>query len=445
LRGYLRVNCEQAWSQMQHSNGLTKPEAKSHADPAAFQQSMIINEFEIGAQVECKPSGPAPVSKKMLPRIASIDLLRGTVMVVMALDHTHDFFLKNSVNPRDVTDPALFLTRWITHFCAPVFVLLAGVAAYLYGARNRSGGMLRRFLLTRGLWLIFVELIVVRLGFSFSLDLNLFVAQVIWALGFSMIVLSFLIHLPRWAVAFIALVMIGSHNLFDGINGDQLGAVGWIWHVLHQPGFVQVGPSAGLFVLYPLVPWIGVMAGGYALGPLFERELDARRRRFATLGIVTLAGFVALRASNLYGDPQPWSMQSSWLSTLLSFVNCEKYPPSLLYLAMTLGPALLFLALFERARGRVADFIMTYGRVPLIYYVAHIFLIHAAAVVLAWVQCGTASFLIRHGTGARPPAYGLSLAGVYLIWLLVVAALYPLCRRFADLKRRRSDWWLSYL
>jgi len=379
------------------------------------------------------------------PRISSIDMMRGIVMVVMALDHTRDFFSKNSVNPRDVTDPALFLTRWITHFCAPVFILLAGVAAYLYGARNRSGGELSRFLQTRGLWLIFVELTVVRLGFSFSLDLNLFVAQVIWALGASMIVLSVLIHLPRWAVAFIALVMIGSHNLFDGISGDQLGAVGWIWHVLHQPGFVQVGPSARLFVLYPLVPWIGVMAAGYALGPLFELEQDARRRWFATLGIVTLAGFIALRASNLYGDPQPWSMQSSWLPTLLSFVNCEKYPPSLLYLAMTLGPAFLILALFERARGQVAVFIITYGRVPFIYYVAHIFLIHAAAVVLAWVQCGTASFLFRHGPGARPSTYGLSLAGVYVIWLLVVAALYPLCRWFADLKQRRSDWWLSYL
>ena len=430
---------------MQQSNSLANSERTSHTDPAALQQSMTTSEFEIAAQTERKPSDVPPVSKKMRPRVASIDLLRGTVMVVMALDHTREFFSKNSINPRDVTDPALFLTRWITHFCAPVFILLAGVAAYLYGARNRSGGELSRFLQTRGLWLIFVELIVVRLGFSFSLDLNLFVAQVIWALGASMIVLSVLIHLPRWAIAFIALVMIGSHNLFDGISGDQLGALGWIWHVLHQPGLVQVGPSARLFVLYPLVPWVGVMAAGYALGPLFELEQDARRRWFATLGIVTLAGFIALRASNLYGDPQPWSMQSSWLPTLLSFVNCEKYPPSLLYLAMTLGPAFLFLALFERARGKVAAFIITYGRVPFIYYVAHIFLIHAAAVVLAWIQCGTASFLFRHGPGARPATYGLSLAGVYVVWLLVVVALYPLCRWFADLKQRRSDWWLSYL
>ena len=430
---------------MQQSNGIANSEGPNHIHPAALQQSMNIDEFEIGAQTERRRSGLPLASKKMRPRIASIDLLRGTVMIVMTLDHTRHFFSMSSVNPRDVTDPALFLTRWITHFCAPVFILLAGVAAYLYGAWNRSDGELSRFLLTRGLWLIFVELIVVRLGFSLSLDLNLFVAQVIWALGASMIVLSVLIYLPRWAVALIALVMIGCHNLFDGFNADQLGAAGWIWHILHQPGLVPVGPSVKLFVLYPLLPWAGVMAAGYALGPLFALEQDARRRWFALLGIVTLAGFIALRASNLYGDPQPWSMQSSWLPTLLSFVNCEKYPPSLLYLAMTLGPALLFLGLFERARGQVAVFIMTYGRVPFMYYVAHIFLIHAAAVVLAWVQCGTASFLIRHSPGARPSTYGLSLASVYVIWLLVVAALYPLCRWFADLKQRRSDWWLSYL
>jgi uncharacterized membrane protein len=198
-------------------------------------------------------------------------------------------------------------------------------------------------------------------------------------------------------------------------------------------------------VLYPLVPWIGVMAAGYALGPVFQLERATRQRILVALGAVTIAGFLALRVTNLYGDPAPWTAQANWFATVLSFVNCEKYPPSLLYLAMTLGPGLLLLAAFETARGRFAEMVITYGRVPFLYYVAHIFLIHALAVAMAWMVLGDASWLFGGVPGGRPANYGLGLPGVYLVWLVVVVALYPLCRWFARIKQRRSEWWLSYL
>ena len=197
-------------------------------------------------------------------------------MIVMALDHTRDFFSAGGMNPRDVADPALFLTRWITHYCAPLFIFLAGTSAYLYGTRGRSVGEVSRFLLTRGLWLILIELTVVRLGWSFNLVPSYLVAQVIFALGASMVVLAGLVHLPRWAIATVGLVMIGGHNLLDGVRAEQLGAAGWVWNVLHQSGLLRLGSGPALFVLYPLVPWIGVMAAGYALGPVFAAATAAR-------------------------------------------------------------------------------------------------------------------------------------------------------------------------
>jgi uncharacterized membrane protein len=242
------------------------------------------------------------------PRIDSIDLLRGAIMIVMALDHTRDFFGTGGLNPRDVGDPALFLTRWITHFCAPLFILLAGVAAYLYGARGRSVTEISRFLLTRGLWLVVMEFTVLRVAWSFGFNFGFSVGNVIWALGASMVVLSALVYLPRWAIAAVGLVMIAGHNLFDGIHAADLGSAGWIWTILHERGMVPLGPAAKFYVLYPLVPWIGVMAAGYALGPVFQLDRAARRRWLVALGVLTCVGFIVLRASNLYGDPAPWAM-----------------------------------------------------------------------------------------------------------------------------------------
>lgn len=327
----------------------------------------------------------------------------------------------------------------------PAFILLAGVSAYLYGTSGRTVADVSRFLLTRGLWLIVIEFTVVRLGWFFSLNLHLFFAQVIWALGVSMAVLSGLVYLPRWAIAAIGLAMIGGHNLFDGIRPENLGAAGWIWNLLHRPGLLQLGPAAKLYLSYPLVPWIGVMAAGYALGPVFRLDGATRQRQLVWLGALTSVGFIVLRATNLYGDPMPWTAYDGWLATLLSFINCEKYPPSLLYLAMTLGPGLLLLAAFEGARGRFAHVIITYGRVPLFYYVLHLFLIHGLAVVLAWLVWGDASWLFGGTPAEKPANYGLSLPAIYAVSLLVVVALYLPCRWFAGLKQRRTEWWWSYL
>jgi uncharacterized membrane protein len=379
------------------------------------------------------------------PRINSIDLLRGLIMLLMALDHTRDFFGPGGMDVRNVADPGLFLTRWITHFCAPLFIFLAGTSAYLYGTRGRTVGEVSRFLLTRGLWLIVIEFTVVRLGWTFSFDLDFFVAQVIWAIGATMVALAALVYLPRWAIGAVALVMIGGHNLLDGIHAKDWGAAGGLWTLLHQRGLLHLGPDTKLYVLYPLIPWIGVMAAGYALGPVFKLDATARRRWLLGLGTLTSVGFIVLRAINVYGDPAPWVAQNDWVATLLSFLNCEKYPPSLLYLAMTLGPGLLLLAAFEHARGWLADAITTYGRVPFFYYVLHIFVIHALAVAFAWLTFGNAAWLFGDPPLDKPANYGLSLPGIYLVWLLVILTLYPACRWFALVKQRRREWWWSYL
>jgi len=367
-------------------------------------------------------------------------------MVIMALDHVRDFFAAGSTNPRDVSDAALFMTRWITHFCAPTFVFLAGVSAFLYGARGRSRATLARFLLTRGLWIVFLELTVVRLGWTFSLFPEVFFLQVIWVIGWSMVALSALVFLPRAAVAAFAFALILGHNAFDGVHAAQLGDAALAWNFAHDRGLL--GPFHGIYVYvsYPLIPWIGVMAAGYALGPIFTRPAAERTRALVAIGLAAVALFVFLRATGVYGDPAARLTYGDALPTILSFLNCEKYPPSLVFLCMTLGPALLMLAAAERARGPVAAWLVTLGRVPMFYYVAHLFLIHLLAVVHSWLATGGVGWLF-HGLPIRtkPPNYGLPLPLVYVVWLAVVAALTPACRWFAALKQRRTDWWLSYL
>jgi uncharacterized membrane protein len=386
--------------------------------------------------VPSRLAAPVPASSDASGRIVSIDVLRGLVMAVMALDHTRDFFGAGSFNPRDVTEPALFLTRWVTHLCAPTFILLAGLSACLYG-RGRSTKELSRFLLIRGLWLILIEFTVIKFGWAFGFDLYRFTAGVIFAIGSSMIVLAALVRLPRWAIACVAFAMIGGHNMLDGIRADGLGEASWAWHLLHQPGLVVIGDGAAkLYVLYPLIPWIGVMAAGYLLGPLMQREPETRRRVLFKLGAAVTLAFVVLRATNFYGDPAPWTIQESWFSTVLSFLNCKKYPPSLLFLMMTLGPAMMLLAYFENARGALARLLATYGQVPFFFYVVHIYLIHALAVATGFALTGTL---------ASTPAIGLSLPHVYFVWLLVLVLLYPICGWFADLKGSSRGWWWSYL
>lgn len=379
-------------------------------------------------------------------RLDAIDLLRGLVMAVMVLDHARDFFMAGGFNPRDVHDPALFLTRWITHFCAPVFVFLAGMSAFLHGARGRTRGELSLYLLSRGLWLVLLEVTLVRFAWTFSIVPDFILLQVIWAIGMAMVALAGLVHLPRRAIAAIALAMIAGHNLLDGVDAARLGSLGWVWNVLHQPATLHPTPGLTVFPLYPLIPWVGVMALGYVLGPVMQAQPATRRRTLLLLGAAATLGFVLLRASNLYGDPAPWKVEDGLLPTVLSLVNCEKYPPSLLYLAMTLGPAMMALALLDRVRAGVGQPLLVFGRVPLLFYVAHILLLHAGAVVLALASTAEAAWLFGGLPIVSVPAgYGLGLPGAYLVWLLALALLYPPCRWFAGLKRRRGDWWLSYL
>ena len=368
-------------------------------------------------------------------RIGSVDTLRGLVMIIMALDHTRDFFSTTGFNPREVTEPLLFLTRWVTHFCAPTFILLAGLSAFLYG-RGKSLGELSRFLLVRGLWLILIDLTLIKFGWRFELDLYRLSAGVIFVIGASMVALSALIWLPRWALASLALLMIAGHNLLDNVRAEDLGESSGAWHVLHEPGLVPLGDGVTLYILYPLVPWIGVMASGYLLGPVMQLDQGKRQRILLGLGAAITVGFLVLRATNVYGDPTPWVPQDTWLLTILSFLNCEKYPPSLLYLMMTLGPALILLALFEQLRGALASFLATFGRVPFFYYVVHIYLIHALAVATAFALTGVLT---------TTPEVNFNLAGVYIVWLMVLVLLYPICRWFSELKESSSGWWWAYL
>jgi uncharacterized membrane protein len=372
-----------------------------------------------------------------VPRIASIDLLRGLVMILMALDHTRHFFgIGGSL--RDVGEPTLFLTRWITHFCAPTFVFLAGLSAFLFSI-GRSSGETARFLFTRGLFLILVELTLIRFAWSFNFNLDYFPAGVIWVIGLSMVLLAGLIYLPRWLLLAFALGMIAGHNLLDGMAAQDFGQAAWLWQVLHERGSIVIGETLRVYVLYPLIPWIGVMALGYAMGPIMLQESAARRRLLFGLGAAVTLGFVLLRASNLYGDPTPWIMQADWLATLLAFLDCEKYPPSLLFLMMTLGPALMLLALFDRMRVSPANPLVVFGQVPFFFYVAHLYLIHALALLAALLVFGAGLIPLRQTEA------GLALPGVYFVWLIVLLLLYPVCRWFADLKAQRREAIWRYL
>lgn len=378
------------------------------------------------------------------PRFDGIDFLRGLVMAVMVLDHARDFFGGSSMNPRDVHDAGLFVTRWVTHFCAPIFVFLAGVSAFLYGNRGRTKAEVARFLLTRGLWLMIIEITVVRLAWTFNLSYDFVFMQVIWAIGCAMVALAALIYLPRWAIATFALTMILGHNLLDGVEPD--GSWRWLWVMTHSTGTLRPTPGMEIMAIYPLIPWVAVMAAGYALAPVFLQPEEQRRRTLLKIGFAVTVGFVVLRATNLYGDPAPWTVQDGVVPTLLSFINCEKYPPSLLYLAMTIGPGLILLGLFQNASSGLARVVVAIGRVPFLFYVAHIVLLHAMAVAVAHVTVGDIGWLFRHMPAFnKPEDYGLTLPAVYALWIVALALLYPMCRWFGALKQRRKDWWLSYL
>jgi uncharacterized membrane protein len=378
-------------------------------------------------------------------RIESLDLARGIVMILMALDHVRDFFAP-SLNPTNlaVTTPAHFATRWVTHLCAPSFFLLMGVGAFLAGGR-RTRAELSRFLLVRGLWLVLLEITVLRcLGLQFNADYRLTVLTVLWALGGALVVLAGLVWLPRWAIAATGALLVAGHNALDGIRSAHP-----LWAILHAPGFIRTDAPA-VFVSYPLVPWIGVTAIGYAIGRWYLEAGELRRRRLLGMGLSLTAGFVLLRVANVYGDPVPWSAQPSPVFTVLSFLNTTKYPPSLLFLLMTVGPLLIFLWAVDGRTPASLRFTLTYGRVPLFYFLLHLPLIHALAAIVCAARYGSAHWMfespdLAHYPFTTPPGWDLPLPIVYGIWVLVVAALYPVCRWFAALKQRRHDAWLQFL
>ena len=387
-------------------------------------------------------------------RITSIDLLRGAVMIIMALDHVRDYFHADAYlfSPLDLdkTSVLLFFTRWITHFCAPVFMFLAGTSAFLIGQR-KTKKELAVFLLTRGLWLIFLELFIVNFGWNFDVLFTNVYFIVIWALGISMIVLAGLIFLPFWMILGVGVLIVAGHNLLDNVHVPGNGAAAFGWSLLHESNFFN-WRGKNVLVGYPFIPWLGIMTLGYCAGKLYTPSFDAaRRRRFLLMaGSGAIMLFIILRLLNGYGDGAHWSTQQSPVFTFLSFINVTKYPPSLLYAMVTLGPALLFLALAEKTKGGFARVVSVYGRVPMFYYLLHIFLIHILTMVCAalFTDFSWTIWILKEPLWFTETlkGYGFSLGVVYLVWLFVVISLYPLCRWYDRYKQsHRNKRWLSYL
>jgi uncharacterized membrane protein len=385
-------------------------------------------------------------------RLEAVDVLRGLLMVVMALDHTRDYFSNAGVDATDALHswPALFVTRWITHLCAPGFILLAGASVWLQRSQGKSRAQLTRFLVTRGLWLIFLELTLITFAWQFTMHELIF--AVIWVLGASMIVLAGLQWLPMPLVGLFGACMILGHNLLDGFHAQTLGRWSNAWELLHESGPLTLNHQTFAFMGYPLVPWVGVIALGYCFGALLTTKPQRRRRGSILAGLALLAAFGLIRDRNSYGDPHQWLHLTTHTQTAMSFLTVAKYPPSLDYLLATLGVLLLLYAFFDKAveqnyLPRLRGFLDVYGRVPFFYYVAHIYLLHTLALV------GTAMAGLNWRYWIQPlnvffghlPGWGVSLPGVYAVWLTVVLALYLPCRWFGRVKARRRDWWLSYV
>jgi uncharacterized membrane protein len=412
----------------------------------------------VSSPPEIKVSTTSTLPRLQSPRLVSVDVLRGLVMVLMALDHARDFMTYTRFSPEDVahTSGALFLTRFVTHYCAPVFSFLAGTGAFLSTSRGKSLPQLSRFFVTRGLWLVLLELTVVDFAWGFVPWAH---GGVIWILGWSMVAMAAIVWLPvRW-VAVLSLGMIAGHNLLDRITPASFGRFDWLWMLLHYPGRIPITEQFAFSVRYVLIPWVGVMAAGFAFGKLLLRA--DRRKWILTIGTSATALFFVLRGINLYGNSPgglplkyalsagPWSVQPTLSHTVISFFNVLKYPPSLDYLLLTLGPSLVLLGLLDgttaqRGLGRI---LVVFGRVPLFFYVLHIYLLNSMA-RLASLAFGQPIF---HGTVIgdfvqRPAGYGHGLPFIYAMWILAVAMLYLPCRWFMEFRGRHREWgWLSYL
>jgi len=401
----------------------------------------------------------SPVGSAATSRIASIDLIRGAVMVLMAIDHVRVF----SGVPAGGPTPGVFFTRWITHFCAPAFIFLAGTSIFFYARKHAD---VSKFLVVRGLWLILLELTVLRIAWTFNFDFRHYeMAGVIWVIGVCMILMAALLKLklPLPAVGTIGVLIIALHNLMDphihalleGMDTNRFSGLWKLFYVGFFAGPIQFGADGpNLIVLYSIIPWIGVMAAGYAFGRILTLDPARRNRLCLTIGLSAIGLFLVLRGFNLYGDPRPWhgptpGPYGPGMPAFLSFLNTSKYPASLNFLLMTLGPIIALIPLLENLRGPISRAITLFGRVPFFYYVLHIPLIHALALVVSKVRLGYVSpwLFANHpmGNPDPPDGYVWSLPLLYLVWAIAILLLYPACRWFADLKARRDDWWLKYL
>ncbi len=391
-------------------------------------------------------------------RVQSIDLIRGAVMILMAIDHVRVY----SGIPAGGSTAGIFFTRWITHFCAPAFIFLAGTSSFLYSRKHDD---VSRFLLIRGLWLIFLELTFLRVAWTFNFDFRHYeMAGVIWVIGCCMILMAGLVKLPLAAIGTIGVAIIGAHNLMDphmhilmeGLDQNRLSGLWKIMYVGFFAGPIQFGPDGpNLIVLYSIIPWIGVMAAGYAFGKILTLDADRRRRLCLTIGLSAIGLFLVLRGFNLYGDPRPWHAAVAGrnggppMPTLFAFLNTTKYPASLDFLLMTLGPIITLIPLLENARGALARALTVFGRVPFFFYMLHIPLIHALALLVSKIRLGVVSpwLFTNHpmGNPEPPDGYTWSLPLLYVVWAIAIVLLYFACRWFAAFKRQRNDWWLQYL
>jgi len=395
-------------------------------------------------------------------RIQSIDVLRGVVMVIMALDHVRDFFFKAdmaaggaslAMDPTNLatTTPWLFFTRWITHFCAPAFVFLAGTSVFLMG-QKKTRADISVFLIKRGFWLVFVELMIITFGWTFNPFFNVLILQVIWAIGVSMIFLGVMVLLPFWLIFGLGMIIVFGHNLLDypEINKNLKG--GWLSDLTYFSNFsiYSVGKTHVALIVYAFLPWLGVMMLGYCFGRLYANNVDPLRRRklLVRLGSCLLLLFIIIRLLKGYGDPVPMSQQPRGnFFTFLSFLNVNKYPPSLAFLSMTIGSAMIVLALIENVQNKVTGFFRTYGRVPMFYYILHFYIIHTIAIIVFFAQGFSTNEIVTKDNPFlfKPPGFGFGLPGVYAVWLFVFLVLYPLCRKYDRYKSTHRKWWLSYI
>ncbi len=394
-------------------------------------------------------------------RVQSIDVLRGIVMVIMALDHVRDFLYKADVgnaaavatDPTNLhtTTPALFFTRWITHFCAPVFVFLSGTSAFLIGQR-RTKKELSSFLIKRGFWLILVELFIITLAWTFDPLYHLFILQVIWAIGVSMVILGLMVRLPFAVILVTGILIVFGHNLLDypSLNTNLKGSILADIAYFGQFSIHRLFDNHFFIVVYAFLPWTGIMLLGYCFGYFYTTKFstEGRRKLLVRIGFALIFLFIILRYTNFYGDPVPWSSQPRGpIYTFLSFLNVNKYPPSLLFICITLGPALIVLTFLERVQNRFTSIMNIYGRVPMFYYIIHFYIIHTFVVILFFVTGHTSKDIVTPNNPFlfRPSDLGFGLLGVYLVWLFVVIILYPLCKQYDRYKTSHTNWWLRYI